>query len=260
MTHEFITYEKRDHVARVTINRPEVLNALHPPAHLELEAIWNDFRDDPDMRVAILTGAGPKAFCAGADLKDSARRGSPRKGEVTPHGFGGLTSRADLYKPVIAAVNGYALGGGMELVLACDIVVAAEHAEFGMPEPRVGQVADYGGVVRLARTLPLTQAMGIILTGRRIGASEAFRLGLVNEIVPADALMHAAERWCGQVLECSPLAVQAAKEAALRSQDMPLSLALTTRFERMVRLRSSPDGAEGAQAFVQKRKPNWTNA
>ena len=255
---EFIKYEKRNQIAYVTINRPEVLNALHPPAHLELEQVWDDFRDDPEMWVAIFTGSGEKAFCAGADLKYAAQHLSePRRPTVRRHGFGGITNRFDLYKPIIAAVNGYAMGGGLETVLASDIVIAADHATFGQPEPRVGRAANFGGAVRMVRQLPTRQAMGLILTGKSISAQEAFGIGLVNEVVPLENLMKAAERWASEVLECSPLAIQAAKEAAMRSQDMPLSLALNTTFEYTVRLLNSKDPEEGARAFVEKRKPKW---
>ncbi|MCL5025037.1 MAG: enoyl-CoA hydratase-related protein [Chloroflexi bacterium] len=259
MSYQYVVYEKSDHIARVTINRPEVMNAVHPPAHMELDEIWNDFQGDPQMWVAILTGAGDRAFCAGADLKYAAEHPSVRRVPATPRGFGGLTNRFDLYKPVIAAVNGYALGGGMEMMLACDIVVAAEHATFGQPEPRVGRMAPFGGVVRLARQVPFRQAMGLILTGERITAQEALRMGLVNQVVPLSGLKPTVDRWAGKILECSPLAVQASKEAALRSQDMPLSMALSTNFEYTVRLWNSNEAREGAEAFVQKRKPRWQN-
>ena len=258
MSYKYIVYEKRDHIAYVTISRPEVLNALHPPAHLELEEIWDDFGDDPQMWVAILTGSGERAFCAGADLKHSVQQPSEPRRPARRHGFGGITNRFDLYKPIIAAVNGYAVGGGMEMVLASDIVIAAEHATFGQPEPRVGRAAtSVGGVVRLVRQLPTRQAMGLILTGKRISAQEACLIGLVNEVVPLEDLRNAAEKWASEILECSPLAIQASKEAAMRSQDMPLSLALNTTFEYTVRLSNSKDPEEGARAFVEKRKPRW---
>jgi enoyl-CoA hydratase/carnithine racemase len=197
MEYEYARYEKRDRVAVITINRPEVLNALHPPASAELSAIWDDFAADPDLWVAILTGAGDRAFSAGNDLKytaahagRTAAQGAPVKG-----GFGGITARFDLVKPTIAAVNGWAMGGGCEMALACDLIIAAEHARFGLPEPRVGLFAGAGGVHRLPRQLPLKIAMGMILTGKAIDAQEAARWGLANEVVPAAELMGAAERW-----------------------------------------------------------------
>ena len=157
MNFEFVKYEKRDRLALITLNRPEVMNALHPPCHEELERIFNDFAADSESSVAILTGAGDKAFSAGNDLKWTTQHGVPK---LPKTGFGAITRRFDLVKPVIAAVNGFALGGGFEIALACDLIVAAEHARFGVPEPRVGLMAAAGGVHRLPRHIPLKIAMG----------------------------------------------------------------------------------------------------
>src|SRR5262245_37193344 len=208
MTLEFVRYEKRDRIAWVTINRPEVMNALHPPANEELSRVWDDFAGDPDVWVAILTGAGERAFSAGNDLKYTAQHGVPR---MPPGGFGGLVMR-ELWKPLIAAVNGFALGGGLEIALACDVIVAAEHARLGLPEPRVGLTAAAGGVHRLPRHIPLKIAMGLMLTGKPIAAAEGERLGLVNEVVPKAKLMEAASRWAREITECSPLSIQAQKQ------------------------------------------------
>src|SRR5262245_4706327 len=202
MNFEFIRYEKRDHIATITLNRPEVMNALHPPCHEELDRAFNDFAADPETGVAILTGAGDKAFSAGNDLKWTAHHGVPT---LPKTGFAGLTRRFDLVKPLIAAVNGFALGGGFEIALACDIIIAAEHAKFGVPEPKVGLMAAAGGVHRLPRMIPQKLAMGMMLTGRHISAAEAARLGIVNEVVPSKDLMAAAERWAKEISECSPL-------------------------------------------------------
>src|SRR5262245_14199006 len=191
MTLEFVRYEKRDRIAWVTINRPEVMNALHPPANEELSRVWDDFAADPDVWVAILTGAGDRAFSAGNDLKYTAQHGVPR---MPAGGFAGLVAR-ELWKPLIAAVNGFALGGGLEIALACDVIIAAEHARLGLPEPRVGLMAAAGGVHRLPRHIPLKVAMGLMLTGRHLSAPEALRLGLVNEVVPGGDLLAVAERW-----------------------------------------------------------------
>ncbi len=251
---EFIRYEKRNRIAYVTINRPEVMNALHPPANDELSRVWDDFAADPETWVAILTGAGDKAFSAGNDLKYTALHGMPR---MPTGGFGGLVSRFDLWKPLIAAVNGFALGGGLEIALACDIMVAAEHARFGLPEPRVGLMAAAGGVHRLPRHIPLKVAMGMMLAGRQIPAAEASRLGLVNEVVPAADLLPAAERWANAILECSPLAVQATKQCATEGLGKPLAEAMMTSFPAMQRLFSSADAIEGPRAFAEKRKPVW---
>ena len=254
MTLEFIRYDKQDHVAHVTINRPEVMNALHPAANAEMEQVWDDFAADPECWVAILTGAGEKAFSAGNDLKWTAEHGMPR---VPRTGFGGLTSRFDLWKPVIAAVNGFALGGGLEIALACDIIVAAEHATLGLPEPRVGLMAAAGGVHRLPRMIPQKLAMGMMLTGRHVTAAEGARLGFVNEVVPAKDLMAAAERWAREIIECSPLSVQASKQTALSCLHLSLEEAMNTHPEAERRLWASEDAKEGPLAFAQKRKPVW---
>lgn len=256
MSYEFIKYEKHGRLARITINRPEVMNALHPPANQELSAIWDDFAEDPDCWVAILTGAGDKAFSAGNDLKYSAQHGM---GAVTmgKGGFGGITARFDLFKPVIAAVNGFALGGGFEIALACDIIVAAEHARFGLPEPRVGLAALAGGMQRLPQYIPPKIAMGMMLTGKHIMAPQAHQLGIVNEVVPAKDLPAAAERWASEVLECSPLSVRATKQVALLSQGMPLDAAMNKSYPLIGDLFRSEDMMEGVMAFAQKRKPEW---
>jgi enoyl-CoA hydratase/carnithine racemase len=244
----------------VTINRPEVLNALHPPANGELDRAFNDFSEDPDTWVAIITGAGDRAFSAGNDLKWQAEHGGDavRRGlDSLRGGFGGITRRFDCFKPMIAAVNGFALGGGFEIVLACDMVVAAEHAAFGLPEPRVGLMAGAGGVHRLPRQIPYHLAMGMMLTGRRISAQEAQEMGLVNEVVPLEALMSAAERWAAEVLECAPLSVRASKEAALKGLELPLEAALRNVYPGMYTMTYSADYVEGPRAFAEKRKPQW---
>jgi enoyl-CoA hydratase/carnithine racemase len=250
---EFIGYQKRNRIAYVTINRPEVMNALHPPANEELARVWDDFAADPDAWVAILTGAGERAFCAGNDLKYTALHGMPR---MPAGGFGGIVAR-ELWKPLIAAVNGVALGGGLEIALACDIIVAADHARFGLPEPRVGLMAAAGGVHRLPRHIPLKLAMGMMLTGRHITAAEALRIGLVNEVVPAAELLATAERWAAEIAECSPLSVQATKQAALGGLGRPLADAMGASYPAVQKLFSSEDVIEGPRAFAEKRKPAW---
>jgi enoyl-CoA hydratase/carnithine racemase len=253
-------YEKRGRIAYVTLNRPEVMNALHLEAHLELAEIWEDFRDDPEVWVAILTGAGERAFSAGNDLKVTAERtatGGEVQGAARPP-FGRITRDFDCPKPLIAAVNGVALGGGFEMALACDIIVAADHARFGLPEPRVGLFAAAGGVHRLVRQVPFKPAMGLLLTGRMFGAEEAWRLGLVNEVVPAQDLMPAAERWASEILECSPLSVRLTKEAALDGLAHSVDDALARDEDRVRRLLASADFVEGPKAFAERRKPRWT--
>ena len=215
MSYEFVTYEKHDRIATITLNRPQVMNALHLEAHLELKEVWEDFRDDPEVWVAILTGAGERAFSAGNDLKVTAERtasGGDVQGRARPP-FGRITRDFDCPKPMIAAVNGVAVGGGLEMALACDIIIAADHARFGLPEARVGLMAGAGGIHRLARQVPFKQAMGLLMTGRLIGADEAYRIGLVNEIVPLAELMPTAARWAAEILECSPNSLRLTKEA-----------------------------------------------
>ena len=260
MPYEFCTYEKRDHVAYVTLNRPERLNALHPPAHIELSAVWDDFDADPELWVAILTGAGDRAFSAGNDLKYTAEHEGQRIDRTVPAkgGFGGITTRYDLFKPVIAAVNGWAMGGGFEIALACDIIIAADHAQFGLPEPRVGLVAGAGGMHRLPRQIPLKIAMGMMLTAKPIDARRAYELGLVNEVVPREQLMPTAERWAREIMECAPLAVRGSKEAAMTGLDKPLAEAIRGPYENIRAHMNSADRVEGPRAFAEKRPPRWT--
>src|SRR5438552_11353622 len=253
---KFIKYEKRGHLAYITLNRPEVMNALHPPCHLEMDQVWDDFAGDREMWVAILTGAGERAFSAGNDLKWTAEHRGERP-QMAKGGFAGITARFDINKPIIAAVNGFALGGGFEIALACDIIIAADHARFGLPEPRVGLMAAAGGVHRLPRHVPLKIAMGMMLTGRHVTAAEAARIGLVNEVVPPAALRDAAERWANEILECSPLSVQASKQAALQGLGLPLAEAMAGDYPLVQKLWRSEDVVEGPRAFAEKRKPVW---
>lgn len=259
MAYQFAKYEKRGHLAVVTINRPEVMNALHSKADLELKEIWEDFRDDPDLWVAILTGAGDRAFSAGNDLKAAAARyDEVGKVKLDPLPFGRVSRDFDCMKPIIAAINGVAAGGGFEMALACDIIIAAEHARFGLPEPRVGRSALEGGTHRLARQVPHKTAMGLILTGKFISAAEAYRIGLVNEVVPLANLMAAAERWAAEILECSPVAVQASKRSVIAGQSLPVDKAIKQDAQLIEQLRASADQVEGTRAFAEKRKPQWT--
>ncbi len=257
MAHEFCTVAREGRLTIVTLNRPEVMNALHPPAHRELSVVFDEFAADPEQWVAIVTGAGQRAFCTGSDLKYIAS-GAPT--ERPASGFAGLTSRFDLSKPVIAAVNGAAMGGGFETALACDLIVASENAVFALPEPRVGLVAFAGGVHRLPRQIGLKPAMGIILTGRRVDAKEALALGIVNEVVPLADLMAAARKWTGWILECSPMAVRASKEVAMRGLDessLEAALRAQNDYPVVKAWKASSDYVEGPRAFAEKRKPDW---
>jgi crotonobetainyl-CoA hydratase len=253
-----IHYRKDGAVARVTIDRPQVLNALNRAAHDALAGVWDEVRDDPEVRVAILTGAGPRAFCAGADMKDPQEAsGLDYLAGGPPLGSGGLSLRRDLFKPVIAAVNGLALGGGFELALACDLIIAGEHAEFGFPEPRVGRVALDAGITLLVRQIPTKIAMGLLLTGRRIAARSAQAAGFVNEVVPAADVLPTADRWAADIIACAPLAVEATKQIARAAQDLPSWAAPRWFPHRVLEAIASEDAQEGVRAFREKRTPEW---
>jgi enoyl-CoA hydratase/carnithine racemase len=253
----FCKVEDRDRIRIVTINRPEVANALHSEASHELEAVWNDFAANDGLWVGIVTGAGDRAFSAGNDLKVQA---AGKRGPRPHNGFGGMTHRFDLHKPMIAAVNGFAMGGGFELALACDLIIASENAFFGFPEPRVGMIASGGGVQRLPRMIPQKEALGIILTGRRVSAEEARRLGFVNEVVPVGMALQKALEWAKAILECAPIAIRASKEAVYSSLDKPtLEEAVRTMYPIHSSLSQTKDYIEGPKAFAEKRKPVWTN-
>jgi len=211
--------------------------------------------------VAIITGSGDKAFCTGNDLKYHAelRAKTGERPVHPPKGFGGLTARFDLDKPVIAAVNGVAMGGGFEIALACDIVVASERAVFALPEPRVGLAAGAGGLQRLPRMIPLKHAMGMMLTGRRVSAEEGYRLGFVTAVVAPDQLMSEARRWAAEIQECSPMSVRATKQVAMRALDVPVLEAAMRNLDypAYVAMTKSEDTIEGPKAFAEKRKPAW---
>lgn len=256
---QYIRYEKRGRIAYLTLNRPEAMNSLHVDASCEMGDAWDDFAADEECWVAIVTGAGDRAFSAGNDLKATAAADASgaRPSRTPSGGWGGLTARFDLFKPVIAAVNGWAMGGGCELALAADIVIAADHARFGLPEPKVGLIAGAGGVHRLPRKIPITVAMGMILTGQTIDAETALKWGMVNEVVPLADLIPAAERWAAAILECSPLSVRASKEAAMMGLSMSVQEAMGRKSEYRDRLMQSEDRIEGPKAFAEKRKPEW---
>jgi len=258
MDTQYCVVEDIGRVRVVTINRPEVMNALHSEASFELEQVWNDFAGRDDLWVGVVTGAGDKAFCCGNDLKMQA---AGKRGPRPQNGYGGLAFRFDLSKPLIAAVNGYAFGGGFELALACDLIIASENAQFALPEPRVGMFAGAGGVYRLPRMIPMKQAMGIILTGRRVDAQEARDLGLVNEVVPRGQALAAAMRWADMILECSPMSIRASKEAVYMGLGEPsIEKNIRTTYPAQKANAESQDYIEGPRAFAEKRKPNWRNA
>lgn len=252
---EFCIVEREGPLTIVTINRPDVRNALHPPGNIELGKVFDEFANDPDQWIAIITGAGDMAFSAGNDLKYQAGGG---KRDPMPRGFGGLTARYDMNKPVIAAVNGVAMGGGFEIALACDIIIASENALFALPEPRVGLAALAGGLHRLPRQIGVKRAMGMMLTGRHVPAAEGKELGFVNEVVPKGEALAAAKRWAEQILQCSPMSIRATKEAVYAGLDIPdLKTATETAYPAVKAMVTSEDFIEGPKAFSEKRKPNW---
>ena len=250
-------YETEGPLLVLTLNRPQVLNALHPDAHRELADAFDRYAADPGLRVCIVTGAGDRAFCVGTDLKELAATGDHAKPST---GFAGITHRFDLWKPLIAAVNGHCLGGGMEILAACDIGVASRSATFGLPEPRVGLAALGGGLLqRLPRQIGTKDAMALVLTGVSISADEAKRIGLLNDVVPAESVMARARQYAADILACAPLAVQASKQIMLQSLAVAnLQETMHENYPAAVRMLGSNDAIEGPLAFAEKRRPNWS--
>lgn len=251
---EYSIIEKADHIMTVRMNRPDRLNALHPLANAELGEAFDDFAADDDMWVAIITGEG-RGFSAGNDLRYQAEGGER---VPTPRGFGGLTSRFDMNKPVIAAVNGVAMGGGFEIALACDLIIASENAKFALPEPKVGLAALAGGLNRLPRQIGPKRALGMILTGRHVSPDEGKELGFVNDVVPHDQLMEAALGWAKQICACAPLSIRASKDVVYKSLDSAsLQDAMEAKYDTVKAMVGSEDFIEGPKAFSEKRAPNW---
>lgn len=251
--------ERRGGVLEVTVDRPKA-NAIDAPTSRKLAEVFGSFRDDPQLRLAIVTGAGDRFFSAGWDLK-AAAGGELVDADHGPGGFAGLTEMFDLDKPVIAAVNGLAVGGGFELALACDLIFAAEHAEFFLPEVNIGMIPDSGGVFRLPRRIPRSIAMEMLLSGRRMTAEEAARWGLVNSVVPGPELMEQARTVAGQIADAAPLAVAAVKEVTDATEHLSIVEAYATlrsgeltAYQRML---ASEDVVEGSRAFAEKRRPVW---
>lgn len=251
---DYCIVEKDNHVMTVRINRPDRLNALHPPGNAELGQVFDDFAADDDLWVAIITGEG-RGFSAGNDLRYQAEGGER---VPMPRGFGGLTSRFDMTKPVIAAVNGVAMGGGFEIALACDLIIASDKAVFALPEPKVGLAALAGGLNRLPRQIGSKRALGMILTGRHVSAEEGKELGFVNDVVPHDQLMEAARNWADQIAQCAPLSIRASKDVVYRSLDCAsLEESMVQKYDSVQAMATSEDFIEGPKAFAEKRPPNW---
>ena len=260
MAYEFATYEKHGRLAIVTLNRPERLNALHPPAHFELHEIWNDFERDPEVWVGILTGAGDKAFSAGADLKEHNEIFQKKSYRVGPD-YGALDEpphssqlAIETYKPIIAAVNGYALAGGCELTLACDIRIASENARFGLPEAKRGRGANFATVM-LQYLIPRGIAMEMLFTGEQISAQDALRFGLVNRVVPLPELLPTAVALAEKIAENAPVSLRRIKELSVKSIGSPLLFAL--KMAPGPSPYESQDAREGAKAFAEKRSAEF---
>jgi enoyl-CoA hydratase/carnithine racemase len=259
---EATTYEKKNHLAVLTMNRPEAMNAMSAAMRKEMSDAYVDFRDDKDSWVLIITGAGEKAFSAGMDLKEMAARlaAAPQAGAggarpAMPQQPDLIAGTIDIWKPIIAAINGVAVGGGLELALACDIRILADTARVGLMEPKRGIVPGGKGTIRLPRIVPFGIAAEMLLSGDLITAQEAYRIGLANQVVPAADLMAAATKMAERFMDCAPLAVQNIKETLYKTMGMQLKEALSASFGANVS--ASEDAREGTAAFAQKRKPVW---
>ncbi len=257
-----ITVEREDRLYQVTINRPDVMNALNPATHAEMAHAFDVFEEDDELWVAIVTGAGDAAFCAGGDISAMVDAETGDDYLVPPSGYGGLTSRFSCIKPIIAAVNGLALGGGFEIALSSDIIIAADTAQFGLPEPKIGAAAVASGMHRLVREIGLKPAMGILLTADFIDADKAYSLGLVNEVVPAADVISTARAYAKRILKCSPLSIRATKQCALEGLRYPnveqaMQAQEDNQFPALERMMKSADISEGLNAFMEKRKPKW---
>lgn len=254
---KFITVSTSAHITTIMLNRPEVMNAIDHPMHHELQKAFDAFAGDSQQQICVVTGAGERAFCAGSDLKAAVAGGHAG---YPANGYAGLIERFDLDKPVIAAVNGLALGGGFEVALACDIIIASENASFGLPEPLVGAVALGGGLHRLARQIGLKQAMGMVLTSRRVSADEGLRLGFVNAVVPAADLQTEVSRWCADISRGSPMSIRASKQTMLRGlEESSVAAAMDHQasYPAFAAWKDSEDAQEGPRAFAEKRSPQW---
>ncbi len=255
-----VLFERDGHLALITLNRPQAMNSMNPTLNADLREAFEEVRDNDSIWAAILTGSGDRAFSAGADLKWRSENEDKvlDPAESTPEKV--LSAEFGCWKPVIAAVNGYAGGGGLELAIACDLIVAAERSLFGLPEPRRGLMADAGGVHGLSRQIPSKLAMELILTGQFIDAKRAAEIGLVNRVVENDDLLPEARKIADGIMECSPKAVQAAKQAVVLGSSLSFEDAMTTEFSLFTRLKESGDFTEGPRAFSEKRAPRWEGA
>jgi enoyl-CoA hydratase/carnithine racemase len=252
-----VRYDQDGHVVTITLDRPDALNSIDRAMNAELAAAWERFRDDDSAWVGILTGAGERAFCAGADLKDliPAATDDARAGTLTEFNFGGNTRDFTTWKPVIAAINGFALAGGLEIALACDLRIAVPRARFGLPEVRWAIIPGGGGTQRLPRLIPAAKAMELILTGKQIDAEEALSIGLINRIVEPGQLLTAARETADALLQNGPLALRAAKQAVLEGLDRTFDEGLALELQLFGQMLLTDDAVEGPKAFAEKRPP-----
>jgi len=250
-----LVYEVKNKIGYITINRPEAMNAMDPDVYSALSKAWIDVRDNPDVWVAIITGAGEKSFSAGADLKTTIHRQREKSEFFLTQQNMILNRGLEIWKPIIAAVNGFCLAGGMTLLFATDFRIAAEHAVFEISEVKRGIIPANGGTQRALRQLPYPIAMEMLLLGRRLTSTEALNFGLINKVVPVKDLMSTAEQYANQLCENGPLAIRAAKELAIRSQSLPLEQGLRMEMAFQAFLLSTEDAKEGPRAFKEKRKP-----
>lgn len=254
-----VDFEVKGHVAYVTLNRPEAMNALDPASIETLNRIWQEVKTSPAIRVAVLTGAGPKSFCTGTDMKSTP---APTECMAAIYLRDGqpILPQMKMWKPMIAAINGYAVGGGLEIALACDLRIASANAKFGLTEVKVASLAGLNGTQMLPRVLPHAIAMKMLLTGELISAEEALRYGLVSDLVEPAALMETAAMYAEKIANAAPLSVQSAKQAAVLGRDMPLDHGILFSHLLWGVLRDTEDRKEGFKAFAEKREPQWQGA
>lgn len=251
-----VDLEIKTHIAYVTLNRPEAMNSLDPESTERLDEIWQEVKGNQDVRVIVLTGAGEKAFCTGTDMK---RTPPPKECMAAVYLRDGqpILPRMKMWKPIIAAINGYAVGGGLEIALACDMRIASSNAKFGLTEVKVASLAGLNGTQMLPRALPHAIAMKMLLTGELISADEALRYGLVSDVVEPASLLKVATKYAEKIANAAPLSVQATKQAALLGQDMPLDHGILFSHLLWGVLRDTEDRKEGFTAFAEKREPQW---
>ncbi|MFO8009396.1 MAG: enoyl-CoA hydratase-related protein [Dehalococcoidia bacterium] len=256
---EALLYEKKDHIAYITINRPEAYNCMNRDVWEGIISAWESVRDDKDVWVAIVTGAGEKAFCAGQDLKEMAQWMAIPEAERPPFPIPEPNPMKGLFipKPFIAAINGVCTGGGLEFAMACDLRIASDNARLGLAEVKQGLMAGNSGTQKLIRLAPFAPALEMLMTGDFISAQEAHRICLINKVVPQADLMKEAEALAARICEAAPLSVQGVKECAYRGIEVPLEEGLKIEAEVMDRVGQSEDAKEGPRAFGEKRKPQW---